>query len=305
MSFADLPTEIVLATFEHAARENVTRDRRWVVQLVLVSHAVYNAVRPLLYHTLIITDRNKEHFASSKPAVEILPFVRSISVFIDRPGSAHNDLRQYLSQWTPPSDAQAHFDVPWPIAYNILHRLQGSHSKPLCIITSMLVRYELLHEAILKAYATSMPTVIATQLQRTGGYVPDHGEWYIAPGSQSSSPRDWGRAVLDSLPALRHIMFRVIDIGYYDDYTETMKDYLLEVREMVRGVLEHRSHLEVTILFGGDYLRHEAEVSNFMKDLELRETLKIWFDQRTKSWDRVYEVDIEDGWSGRDTWYPL
>jgi len=304
MTFANLPTELALAIFEHAAHAHIIGDRQWVVQLALVSNAAYKMVRPSLYHTLIITDRNYQHFKSSNPPESILPFVRSVLVFIDtdRLHLVHDDLRQCFSRWAPPSDAQAHVDLPWPIARIILNPLQDLHSKPLCIIASMLIRYELLHCAVLQAYTTSMPVAIATKLKQIGGFVPVIGEWYTDPGSLSSSPRGWGQAVLDSLPALRRIVFKVMAIDYFSEYTYGLTEYLLEVREMVQRVFEHRPSLKVTILFGGDYLLHEEEVRTLLEGLCLQYTLNIWFDQRTTSWTDMNKANFEDGCTERDIW---
>jgi len=234
MTFVNLPNELLLTIFEYAAHAHVIGDRQWVVQLALVSNTVYEVVRRSLYHTLVITDRNYKHFRNSKQTERILPFVRSISIFVENSNSAH-DLWQYLSRWSPPGNARAYLNVPWnPSAKNILDHLQDVHPTPVCIIASILVRYNLLQEAILSGYTFSMSAVVATHLERIGGYVSNHGEWHTTPESQLSSPRDWGQAVLDSLPALRHILFRVVDIEYFDDYTEEMKEYLLEVAKWCR-----------------------------------------------------------------------
>jgi len=71
---------------------------------------------------------------------------------------------------------------------------------------------------------------------------------------------------------------------------------------MVQGVFDHRPCLEVTVMFGGDYLRHEAEVRTLLEDLGLHKPLHMWFDRRATSWAGLKEADLEDDWTGRDIW---
>ena len=299
LALADLPIEIVLLVLEHAARASICSDRKWVVQLALVCRTVYERIRPCLYYALVLTSGNTSHFADVELFERILPFVRSVSIFAQYRGL--ETAQRLLERWNPPSGADAHIDVAWNQARGCLNRLDSATPVKSHVVSSISVRFEMLHCAVL-VKGTRMPPSIARHLKRIVGYMPSSGDWGArGEDFQPSSSREWAQALVDELPSLEAIAFRLVD---FDGVGLVALDesYIQEAVGAIKAVLERRSSMRVTLLVGGDYLEETQRVEELFEGLRSTGKFEMWFDRRWTAWDHVHLAEIDDAWARRDIW---
>jgi len=303
-----LPAEIVNAIASTVAEQEVYTDRSWVVQLALVGHEVFRAVRPILYADLVITNENKEKFPSALALKDhLLPYVRRITATED---SALLD--SILQEWQP--QPGCYIQVPWRNLERLLVRLSAQDSDVAKgQLTGLDLAYTSFTDTCLHRSA-GIPATIATHLTYVSGVMPN--TWDVpdqlgfASQTAVASPRSWAAAILDAFPHLTHLGLAIPDQPEQWDeenhhwIIRSRPNYPTQVDEAIQELLELRDTLFVFLRVVGQNDFNEGHLrKNISSPLYLNPRFTFWIDERSVWGDyMVEELVVEDAWSGRNIW---
>ena len=293
--FDILPVELKCGVAEAAARLFVSEDRPLVVELALLSRAVAHVVRPILYHSVVITERNLHHFASIGPCDEVLKLSRRMSIFVIHEEPLEKILA-VLQRWKPPSGG-AHLDL----TYNHL-KLAFDGELVAANISSIVIRFQ----ALLSAFdgPGALPVAIAQRLTHVTGYVPTlcttgHHGYKIA----ALSPQVWAQTLIDRLPALTNLGLYLA--GSSDSMVDLTRDDhpdddLHIFQEILKAVHELNDRIHICIRVAGTFFVRRAVVQELIGSL-VGPNLTVWYDSRPLStWGEERARQIDDAWRRRD-----
>ncbi|KZV91394.1 hypothetical protein EXIGLDRAFT_837129, partial [Exidia glandulosa HHB12029] len=195
----DLPTELALDIFREAAKSNVCENRAWVVQLALVSHNVYELVRPVLYHTMVIDLQNQDvvfdladdALHGEITARNVFHSVRRLSITFD-----------IGSMWNTPGFRWSR-DM-FPRLFVFVTEFNASFT--ILAALSRTLQFQPRRVAVIWASLWDIKLHVLPhtlkQVTHIEGYLPTSFE------SNPYTPREWILAILGALPAVTHIGFR-------------------------------------------------------------------------------------------------
>jgi len=301
-----LPIELICAIAATVADQEVYTDRSWVVQLALVGHEVYRAVRLILYADLIVTDENKDKITSI-PALKdrLLPYVLRITATED-----FTSLDSILQEWRP--QAGCYIQVPWNNLKRLfIHLLRENAAEALGQFTGLDLRYLDRVHTLDGAFSYGIHTVVSAHLTHLSGHtlaiwgVPDHSG---SASHAAASPQSWATAFLKAFPCLTHLG---LVIRYYDDRSDyedelivcaSLWDYPTQI-EAINLVLELRDTLFVFLRAVGENFYNDDELRAAVGDLDRHPRFIFCADER-RAWvyEEAEQFVIEDAWCGRNIW---
>ncbi|EJD51357.1 hypothetical protein AURDEDRAFT_159761 [Auricularia subglabra TFB-10046 SS5] len=271
----DLPMELVLHILDKAARDSIQTNRIWVVNIALVSSFAYALVHPVLYHTMVIDERNRpliEDLIEDEMHHHIFRSVRRVLVTRQLPWNTLD--------YVPLLSSVQQIDAPM----SFVARLAES---PAFRPRKLAVRYRRLVDVI-----NYLPAATLLSVTHLFGYFPD-GDYQIT--SETLAP------VLAAMPALSHIAYDNVNMD--DDEPGVLPlTNLAELEDAIGAALQCRRIQCVAVRVAGRCMDEWDDI------FELLCTIKdprvcAWPDRRhITTWSREEFYAAADTWAGRDVW---
>ncbi|KZV91395.1 hypothetical protein EXIGLDRAFT_719359 [Exidia glandulosa HHB12029] len=274
----ELPVELVLLVFVEAARATLEWKASWITQLSLVSRATYNIVTPILYETLVISDKNLD-LAQLVEEERLMSYVQKVCIVsAGPPYPVDSPIVRALSRETIHT-----LDTPtWSTAklmthprYLYLHNSTlcelptGRSRLPLASVTHLSVAYEGRHRRGEYGNGRGRNSRRRSRLLILTQPSLDSSDSDDSTGPQQR--RDPLYMVLDALPALTHLS---LDVGH--QHTPLPGNGL---RIFIFKILEACPRLHVFALHVMGEWDLVASLVAPVRDSRIR----VWFDRRVPS----------------------
>ncbi|EJD37272.1 hypothetical protein AURDEDRAFT_173665 [Auricularia subglabra TFB-10046 SS5] len=282
--------------FRSAACDAILDNRPWVVQLALVSHATYQTLRPILFHTMVVTCKNcykvERLMAANKDNSDhVFKYVRQLIVI----GAVLRDMPDYQLEYF--FQAVTSIDAPMQ---NVCAIAQSDKFRP----RRLAVRWGW--------YAGFLDDFPQPALQGVTHLVGSFPALYFPEHALTPACVD---IILSAMPALTHIGFELMDwesVSYADDFSADFDalptspaDSSLDMdalEHVLRAVLQCPRIQVVALAVGADWLRlwpHILDLARSLRDARIH----AWRDPRPMRFlaDEAAHAEA-DAWARRDMW---
>lgn len=277
-----LPTELSVYIIQTAAHQYRFSDRQSVVNLAMSSRAIYDIVCPILYHTLIVTDRNAGQLGSLASNIETHPLAKRLFLHVH---SYYN-----FSQKGQPVDISLLVNVEtveWYLAA----------LEPFTKLKSVHLRQLNFKDAVSR-FARSGGLRAVTHTAGTLPIIVNDSTW----NDFFADPAAWMQSLLDSLPALTHL--GLLHEFPWRGYNDNSQSYLLfdcgAIGTAVRTALRDYPRLRCIVIRTGKLFAaaRRTELEKVLRDLH-DPRVKVWFDERPvsnhKDFFMLRALDVEEG----------
>ena len=298
MDIVAIPIEVVHAILIIAAQDHVAECRPWALSLALLNHSIAHLLRPILFYSVIVDERNAPYFAAPGPSDFVLSLTRHLSVIPDVDLDVGTVI---LARWKP--TAGSFLFAHWSLLRDFMNKPEAE------ALRGIEVRFERLLSAFAGGYR-SAPANIAGQLTRVAGYIPLL--WVSGDGSPLLEPREWASILCEKLPALTDLGLDLLEtapdwgIGKMEETGQPpaqAEEYLVSLRDVLLALLEIKPQLRICIRAGGDYIFFKALIQRIVVEGVNNSRLRVGFDtQLTEDDDAMNEILVQDAWKGKDTW---
>jgi len=288
-----LPNELSLPILQTAATELRFTHRQSVVNLALTSNSVYNIVAPILYHTIIITNKTRDLIAAftrdestREAAKRVCSHVRVLLDDDSEETSINPDLLLNV------------FSV------SVVVELARAIAEAQCqaLPTSPSLRELTISSTDFSASINSIPQRSRELITHVTGFLPifptdeDWTMFFSFSDEPVHGPERWTRSIIDNLPALTHF-------GFVMGSTSSEEFDLQALGKALKTVLSYLRLKKVVLKVCGIYIeecREEIETAlNRIYDPRLG---VVWEERPLTRWKEYDVWSREDEIAGRSIW---
>jgi len=288
-----LPVELAIRVIKHAAFDFRFTDRRSVVHLASTSHAIYDIVAPIMYHTMIIPSRNRGRVRSfmfdgrnRAAAVRVCSHVRVLYC---------PSTEEYGINPTLLTSLECIIAV-CTLIHDIFERIDMSQHSLLRQITVFSPDFA--------KDVTKLPARARSRITRVCGFLCVHGgiEW----NQIQDSPVVWICRILDALPNVTHFGLVLVNLRVSFHAIPLVDSFKVEaLQNVVQTALRYRDRRlqRVVLRVCSPFIeRRRGEIEKTLQEIK-DPRFSVWWDDRAmSSWDGWKYYEREDVKDGRDIW---
>jgi len=288
-----LPTELALRVLEIAATELRFTNRQSVVNLALTSDSVYNIVAPILYHTIIITNKTRELIAAftrdestREAAKRVCSHVR---VLLDDDNEAASVNPELLLN---------------VVSVSVVAELARAIAEAQCQAptTSPSLRKLTISSTDLRTSISSIPQCSRELITHVTGFLPvfpndeDWPMFFSVSDEPAHGPERWTRSIIDNLPALTHFGFVLGSVSY-------KKFDFQALGKALKTVLSYPRLKKVVLKVCGMYIeRFREEIEAVLNRIYDSRLGVVWEERPLTRWKEYDVWSREDFVAGRCIW---
>lgn len=287
-----LPPELLFDIIQLAARSWRFSDRQTVVHLARTSTTLYELVSPILYRTIILTDRNAPAFINFAKDEGNAVLAKRVCGH----ARALHDFRS-ASIGQLPSRLFSSLECIHSMGYVIQGIADANSPCPLRHISLRSADFELISSRWLPPHARDLVTHMI-------GYLPIfalHSPWEKI----MANPGGWiGSNIVRPFAGLTHLALILIGVQTPDQDWQDFEDFdFVALEKALREVLGY-SRIQCLVLrvCGLHAERRWDEIQIIVRAIN-DSRLKVWHDKRPlSSWEYHHVLEVADVISDKDVW---